>query len=242
MKKVSVICMSFLSVLLIIFTAKFSSKNVAAVDSSSTSNISSGSDVSGQNGIDNTNSEAEANLERLMGAAAIASATDYPTETISTAATASQDISKAAELGDGEVLTTASFYDKNVNLASSISETLETPETTTLANPTIDADIESDLVEIMGRYLRTDIGSTLDMLVIEGGTPSAVIMTNRSSDENLFANLNDGDVIVIKTDGIGDSYPGEADVYNCEKRENGTLDAIDSDKLQSLRDLGFISK
>lgn len=85
-----------------------------------------------------------------------------------------------------------------------------------------------------GLYLRADNGSHL---VIMDNSP--IVMSDRA-DNDMFANLTDGDRILFVHDGIQESYPGGTLVYMCLKLSDGDITDIPETVLTSLSELGWI--
>lgn len=86
-----------------------------------------------------------------------------------------------------------------------------------------------------GRCIVTSNGSYLILL---DGSP--VNMSNRSGSDDLFADLQTGDEILILHDGIQETYPGGTGVYFCRKQSSGTITDIPTDIIESLSPMGWI--
>lgn len=64
-----------------------------------------------------------------------------------------------------------------------------------------------------------------------------------SQDEKIFENVTSGDLIKIATDGIIlDSYPGQIGALSCKKLEDGELDDVPGDVLQTLIQLNWLKQ
>lgn len=86
-----------------------------------------------------------------------------------------------------------------------------------------------------GRCIVTSNGSYLILL---DGSP--VNMSNRSGSEDLFADLQTGDKILILHGGIQETYPGGTGVYFCRKQSSGSITDIPIDIIESLSPMGWI--
>jgi hypothetical protein len=91
-----------------------------------------------------------------------------------------------------------------------------------------------ELGAIRGRYCEAANGTSL--LLSEEAGP---ICISPADAEELFADLENGDEIEIMTDSVAESYPGQATVYSYTLIEKGTAEDLDSDELQSLKNLGW---
>jgi hypothetical protein len=54
----------------------------------------------------------------------------------------------------------------------------------------------------------------------------------------MFANLENGDEVTISVDGVAETYPAQATVYDCTLRQKGTVEDIDENELLPLVNLG----
>lgn len=88
-----------------------------------------------------------------------------------------------------------------------------------------------------GRCLVTATGSY--MLIDENNSP--IEMSNQS-EKDLFAELSSGDEILVIHDGIQESYPAGTGVYYCKKLSDGEPEDIPSSVIESLTELGWLSK
>ena len=87
----------------------------------------------------------------------------------------------------------------------------------------------------VGRCLVADNGS---YMLIAGNSP--IVMSNRTGNENLFANLETGDKIFLLHDGVNESYPSGTGVYALLKLENGDISDIPEQVLTQLIELGWV--
>lgn len=82
-------------------------------------------------------------------------------------------------------------------------------------------------------------------LSAENNTPmmiqmnSPIKLNNLTDNENLFADLSDGDEILVIHDGIQESYPGATGIYAVFKLTDGDLRDIPENVLASLNELGW---
>lgn len=86
-----------------------------------------------------------------------------------------------------------------------------------------------------GRCIVTSNGS---FLILLDGSP--VNMSNRSGSEDLIADLQTGDEILILHDGIQETYPGGTGVYFCIKKASGSITDIPIYIIESLSPMGWI--
>lgn len=86
----------------------------------------------------------------------------------------------------------------------------------------------------MGVYLSTTNG---ECLVVVNNTPIVLSAKN----ENSFADLQNGDKILVFLTDTNDSFPAEAGVYACFKLGSGDLSGISENVLKELECLGWIS-
>jgi len=56
----------------------------------------------------------------------------------------------------------------------------------------------------------------------------------------LFKDLSDGDLITVYYYEIRETYPARADIYGLDKKEDGSVDDIPKDVLESLIEMGWI--
>lgn len=83
-----------------------------------------------------------------------------------------------------------------------------------------------------GRYLYCDNGS--HMIIIDN-SPIKMSTDNKT----LFEDLSNGDQILIRHDGIQESYPGGTKVYSLIKQAEGDISDIPQTVLDSLTELGW---
>lgn len=88
-----------------------------------------------------------------------------------------------------------------------------------------------------GRVLVADNGSY--MIIDENGSP--IVISNQSKNEDIFADLTNGDEILIVHDGIQESYPAGTGVYFCIKLADGKYEDLSEQTLLSLMEMGWIS-
>lgn len=86
-----------------------------------------------------------------------------------------------------------------------------------------------------GRYLK---GNSADLIIFEGSnTPCDM----SAADETVsFEGLTDGDRIRVYLDYIRETWPAQAIVFAIEKTEDGELQDIDPELMESLREYGWI--
>lgn len=87
-----------------------------------------------------------------------------------------------------------------------------------------------------GRYLRSKNSN----LIIFTGLYGDVCTMSAANETVSFEELEDGDLIRIYLDCILETWPGQTRVYAVEKLEDGDLEDIPSDKLEMLREYGWI--
>jgi hypothetical protein len=87
---------------------------------------------------------------------------------------------------------------------------------------------------ISGRYCETTDGKRLLLSDTEGA-----ICLSVASEGDMFADLENGDEIEIAVDGVAETYPAQATVYECTLIQKGTVDDLDMEELQALSDLGW---
>lgn len=86
-----------------------------------------------------------------------------------------------------------------------------------------------------GWYLAAENGASL--IVTEDGEP--ITLSDQSKDGGLFDGLNSGDRIQITHDGVNETYPGQTGAYTCKLLEEGTLENVPEETLESLEELGY---
>ena len=87
----------------------------------------------------------------------------------------------------------------------------------------------------VGQYLRTD---NADMLILDN---SPIVMSVCSGNDDMFANYESGDKILVLHDGINESYPGGTGVYFSIKLADGHMSNISETVLRQLYELGWTS-
>lgn len=88
-----------------------------------------------------------------------------------------------------------------------------------------------------GRVLIADNGSY--MIIDEGGGP--IVMSNQSKNEEIFADLTNGDEILIVNGLIEETYPARTDVHYCKKIADGEYKDLPEKTLLSLAEMGWIN-
>ena len=86
-----------------------------------------------------------------------------------------------------------------------------------------------------GWYLQAENGANL--IITEAQGP--ISMSDRSKDGTLFDGLDDGDFIEITHDAIAETYPGQADVYSCNKLSDGSIEDVPADIVTDLMYMGY---
>ncbi len=87
----------------------------------------------------------------------------------------------------------------------------------------------------VGLFLRTDIGN---MIILDN---SPIVMSVRTNNDDMFANYEAGDKILVFHDGIQESYPGGTGVYFAIKLADGHISDISETVLRQLYELGWTS-
>jgi hypothetical protein len=95
----------------------------------------------------------------------------------------------------------------------------------------LDENIE--LYEIHGRYCQTINGTSLLLSTNDG--PICLSPIN----DDLFNDFEIGDEIEISISGVGETYPGQAIVFDCELINKGTINDLDYDDVQNLIEMGY---
>ncbi len=90
---------------------------------------------------------------------------------------------------------------------------------------------------MQGRVLITDNGSY--MIIDDDNSP--IEMSNQSKNEEIFADLTNGDEILIVHDGIQEKYPASTGIYYCKKVADGEYKDLPEQTLLSLAEMGWIS-
>lgn len=107
-------------------------------------------------------------------------------------------------------------------------------------NTVVENDEQKDTFSVKAQFLETK-NST--MFIIEGSGPTVVNYNsseNKASIENVINGLTSGDMVEIKCGWIAESYPGQTELYDIKKLEDGTMDDIPSDTIKNLREMGWI--
>lgn len=87
-----------------------------------------------------------------------------------------------------------------------------------------------------GRYLKSTNDS--HMIIVDSSGP--IVMTNQSKKATLFDNLKTGDKIKITCTAVTESYPGGCGVYNVTLLERGSIEDINKETLDKLKEMGWI--
>lgn len=91
------------------------------------------------------------------------------------------------------------------------------------------------LTETEGRLLLSEDGSAL--LIPPDGAP--IVLSVQTDGGAPFADYHTGDRITVTHDGLDDSYPMQTGAYSWELLEEGTLEDIPPETLESLEALGW---
>lgn len=89
-----------------------------------------------------------------------------------------------------------------------------------------------------GIYLEADNGSHL--IVLDGRSP--IVMSDHTGNEAAFSKLETGDELFVLLDGIDESYPGRTGVYFVLRIGRDRLDQVSQETLDTLDQLGWISR
>lgn len=96
---------------------------------------------------------------------------------------------------------------------------------------------EKSLGVSTGRFLVANNGS---YMLIDDNSP--IVLSSRLKNDKLFEGLETGDKIMVLHDGIQESYPGRTGAYAIRKLEGGSIDDIPKRVLDSLSELGWVSR
>jgi hypothetical protein len=96
---------------------------------------------------------------------------------------------------------------------------------------------ETELWTITGRYCEDINGSSILLSDEQGAICISPAAENEGKD--LFADFENGDRIEISVDGIAETYPAQASVYDCRLLEKGSVEDLDADEFQTLIELGW---
>lgn len=88
----------------------------------------------------------------------------------------------------------------------------------------------------VGRFLDTN-GSY--MLILD---ESPIHLFSNTNNPHLFADLSDGDKVLVLHDGINETYPGNTCVHAILKLEDGSITDIQDDILTQLTALGWYTE
>jgi hypothetical protein len=93
---------------------------------------------------------------------------------------------------------------------------------------------EAERWTITGRYCETTDGKSLLLSDTEGA-----ISISPANEDDMFANLENGDEVEISVDSVEETYPGHATVYSYTLIEKGKVEDLDAEEIQSLEELGW---
>lgn len=71
---------------------------------------------------------------------------------------------------------------------------------------------------------------------------SPIAMHQRSGKESIFSELETGDKIFLIHDGIAETYPGKTGVYGIIKLSEGEEKDVPVEIIETLKELGWITK
>ena len=81
------------------------------------------------------------------------------------------------------------------------------------------------------------------VLLIEEEYHEPIVLSNQSGQEELFAGLSCGDRIEVLTDGmIRETYPAQMDAYGCTLLEEGTLEDLPRETLDTLASMDWLPR
>lgn len=93
----------------------------------------------------------------------------------------------------------------------------------------------------LARYVETKNGGNL--FVFDINEPIVAYPDDNENKEimqKVIDDLTSGDLVAIKCDRVKETYPGQTELYDIKKLEDGEIDDIPSNTLERLRDLGWI--
>ena len=93
----------------------------------------------------------------------------------------------------------------------------------------------SSLSMTVGRVL---VAQNDTYMLIDGNSPIA--LSNRQKNDKLFEGLESGDKVWVLHYGIETSYPARTSAYAIRKLEDGSMEDIPEEVLESLRELGWV--
>lgn len=94
----------------------------------------------------------------------------------------------------------------------------------------------SETSTIIGRYLEINNGT--HMIISESIGP--IVMSNKSKTNTLFDDLQTGDKIKITCTSVAESYPGQCGVYKIKLIAQGSIEYINKETLDNLKEKGWI--
>lgn len=87
-----------------------------------------------------------------------------------------------------------------------------------------------------GIYLKTSKGTDV---ILNDSSNISIIMINKTKDENMFHDLQNGDKIEITYDDINIMNPAKTGVYSCKVIESGSEKDINNDILKMFEEMGY---
>lgn len=69
---------------------------------------------------------------------------------------------------------------------------------------------------------------------------SPMVISNQSSNKNLFADLQTGDKVIITHDGVNVTYPAQTGVYKLVKIDSDCMDEVSTKTIAQLVEMGYI--
>ncbi|MFI3249519.1 MAG: hypothetical protein R3Y07_00975 [Eubacteriales bacterium] len=90
--------------------------------------------------------------------------------------------------------------------------------------------------------IATGICLVTDNSVIVIADDSPMKISNQSSNENLFADLQTGDKVIITHDGVDLSYPAQTGVYMLLKIDTNCIDEVSTKTITQLTEMGYAVK
>ncbi len=94
----------------------------------------------------------------------------------------------------------------------------------------------SETSTIIGRYLESNNGT--HMIISESIGP--IVMSNKSKNDTLFDDLQTGDKIKITCTSVAESYPGQCGVYKLKLLNQGSIEDINKETLDTLKEMDWI--
>ena len=94
----------------------------------------------------------------------------------------------------------------------------------------------SESSTIIGIYLESKNGTHM----IIGESIGPIVMSNKSKNDTLFDTLQTGDKIKITCTPVAESYPGQCGVYKLKLIAQGSIEDINKETLDKLKEMGWI--